>query len=308
MGVFIYLKKKYKDMAGIKGTKQNEFVEKTIVLTTGLANFKVIAINPNAAEIRTLNNIKPDVEVKEPQYIDLDLQKDGNLQNKIVFHVRGTNIVGQPDGTAKTETVNGKIEFLVAPKVRLSEAGNKQLIDKKGNQNWGTIEKLQATILEEEINPTRKKILEQFIGNTPHHEAFVGEEQLLKFVKVWLYLSNEDDCMFADLTKIMSGDVSELRTYMTQFASNEVTCLTGVNEVEKNGKKNYYQAIYNKAFARVTNKTPENLFNTALNEKYGEFKAIWGNSFKLKQFVQSASVDSPDIAEGNKNPLSDFTL
>ena len=151
-------------MSGLKVTNQKDFVENTRVLYQGLGNFKVVAINPTGVEIKKLLNIKESVDIKDPNYLNLDLQKDGVLQNKIVFYIQGTNKVSQPDGTIKVETINDKVEFLVANRVRVSSTGKQQLFDSKGNNNWVTIESISAAIAEPNINETRKKILTQFFS------------------------------------------------------------------------------------------------------------------------------------------------
>lgn len=267
-------------MSGIKGNNSNEVVLTTIDQYTGLANLKVVAINPNKEELEKLLGLDEGKIEKEPQYKDLDLQNDGNLQNKIVFHLESKTLVSDK-GVPKEAVIKTKIEFLVAPKERVSQTGKTQLVNAVGNCSWGTEEVITS-------NPKMK-----WFCKPPYHNAYVGEENLLKFVRNWLNLATNDECNFADAEKIMSGDVTELKGYLTRYPNNQVTVYLDIVEKEKDDKKTYYQTVYTKAFSRPTAKSPETIFANAFKEDYGSTKSPF-TGFELKVFYPKIEVDAPD--------------
>lgn len=256
-------------MEEIKGNNSTDQVLNQIENHVGLMNMKVVAINPTKDELVKILNIENPTNIKEPQYKDLDLQKDGILQNKIVFQLQGK----LPDGKIK----NSRLEFLVAPRERKNKDGNKtQIVNRLGQFSWNTEAEIEA-------NPNMK-----WFQHVPYHNAMIGEEQLIDFIRNWMNLGTKDNCNIGNLLATMSGDMTELKSYMTQFPNNEATVWLDV--IENNGK--YYQSVYNKAFSRPTAKTPESIFAKAFNEQYGAPKTPFGGTFELHVFVPQ--VDTPD--------------
>lgn len=294
---------------GIKGNSSTVEVQKSINQYTGLANMKVVAINPTREEIIKLFDLDETSTIKEPQYIGLDLQNDGNLQNKIVFYLKGRQlVVDTKKNTKDVQDISGRLEFLVASKERLSKTGKSQIFDKLGNSFWGTMDEAKNLSLDESINPTRRKILKQFVDNTPHHNALIGEEQVLNFVRNWYNLSNDASCNFSDPVKLFSGDVTELKNMLnTVFEDkslakdNEITVYMDVTE----NKGKYYQAIYGKAFSRPKAKNPEAIFAKSFGEEYGKPKALF-TGFELKVFIPTYNVDMADAPESNTTKKNDF--
>jgi hypothetical protein len=264
-------------MSGISGNSSDKVVLNSIDQFTGLANMKVVAINPSKSELEKLLGLEEGKIEKELQYTDLDLQNDGNLQNKVVFHLEATTKAKEKDSSLKDVVIKTRIEFLVAPKERVSQTGKTQLVNALGQCSWGTKE----TILS---NPNMK-----WFFKPPYHNAYIGEEMLLSFVRNWLNLATNDECNFADVTKIMNADVTELRGYLKQHPNNEITVYLDVTE--KNNK--HYQVIYGKAFSRPTAKSPETLFANAFKEQYGDTKSPF-TGFELKVFYPKIEVDTPD--------------
>lgn len=281
-------------MSGIAGNKSEDQVLNSVSQVTGIASLRVLAFNPNAAAIKTMLGMPPETEVKEPQYLGLDLNKDGNLQNKIAVYLgRTLEAFNEKKGAKETIKLITRVEFLVKPEVRKNKDGDKtQIVNVKGNTSWATIEDIES------LNKWK------WFNKGPFHEAIVGEEIMLDFVRNWLNLGSNDDCNFVDFKKIAAGDVTELEGYRKQFPQNEVTVLVGVTT--KNDK--IYQAVYNKAFSRPTAKTPQLVFANALKGAYGEFKADFQDSFDLKIYQVKVEVSGADKEAGTSAsaPKSDF--
>lgn len=264
-------------MSGIKGNNSNEVVLKSIDQLTGLANLRVVAINPNKAELEKLLGLEEGKIEKEPQYIGLDLNNDGILKNKIAFHLEGKVLATQKDFTKKEVLLKTRVEFIVADRERVSTTGKKQLINLYGAASWNTQDQVES-------NDKMK-----WFNKPPFHNALEGEEILLVFLRNWLNLGGDDACNLADVHKVMAGDVTELRGYMKAYPTNEVTVYLDVTE--KNDK--YYQNVYNKAFSRPTAKSPETIFANAFKEQYGEPKTPF-NGWEVKIFYPKANIDTPD--------------
>jgi hypothetical protein len=278
----------------MQGKKQEEFVESTITNFTGLADLRIVAINPTLEELNALQGSSIE---KEPQYVGISLGKDeeGNdkIQNKIVIYLSNNCLVEELDTKTDnlnkgTKKVSAKLEFLVSPTFGLSSKGNSQFINGLGNASYS---KSLETI-------TNNPKMEWFYKEEPIVQAYVGEAALLDFFKAFLYIGYDEKAGFKNREAIMKGDVTELRNYVKAVATNEVTCLLGVKE--KNGK--YYQNVYTKKFTRATMKNSKNAFIKALNEDNGEFKAEYNKDLKLRVYNPTTQIDTPD----NETIQSDF--
>lgn len=267
-------------MAGIIGNDSTTKVLKTINNYTGLANLKVIAINPTKDE---LSKILGGADVKEPEYLNLDLNKDGVLQNKIVFWLANKQLVIQKDGTKAPEEIKTRVEFLVAPRERMNKEGTKnQIVNRRGQTCWLTVEAINT-------NDNMS-----WFRHEPYHNAFIGEEILLNFVRNWMNLAADADCNFENPTKIFSGDVTELKNMLKARPNNEVTVYLDVTS--KDDK--YYQAVYSKAFSRPLASNPEAVFAKAFKEEYGAPKTKF-KDFTLRVFTPDYNIDSPDSEQSN---------
>lgn len=284
----------------MQGKKQEEFKENSASYYMGLADLKIVAINPNLIELNAL--LGATIE-KEPVYKDVSLgkDKDGNEKtaNKIVIYLSNKQIVECTDSKTDTitkdvKTVTGRIEFLVKPELELASTGSKRFINSLGNATWS--QSLETILANEKMD--------WFYKNEPIVEAYQGEAALLSFFKAYLYINYDETAGFKNRKSIMETDVTELRQYVKSVPNNEITCLLGVT-VADNGKT--YQQIYNKCFTRATAKNPITAFNKALNEQYGEFKAEYSKDFKLREYSATAKLDMPD-KEQAKSDFSSSSL
>jgi hypothetical protein len=144
----------------------------------------------------------------------------------------------------------------------------------------------------------------KWFNHEPFHNAYVGEENFLKFITNWLNLASTDNCLFADRDKIFNGDMTELRGYLAdkETANNEVTVYLDVTE----NKGKYYQSVYTNAMSRPTAKNPEAIFAKAFGEQYGKTKSPF-TGFELKVFYPKIHVDTPDEENlGTAKRKSDF--
>jgi len=270
----------------MQGNNSNEQVLNTIMYYGGLANLKIIALNPTGEELRKILNVE-DLK-KEPEYINIMIKStDGTEQayNKIVFYLSNVlpvltgkkNEFGVP--ITENATILCRKEFLVAPRQDIASTGAMRTINNLGDNTWQSIEKLKAN---EKMN--------WFSKEEPLHHAFVGEALLLKFMREYLNLETKSSCTFANVEKIMNGDLSEIRASIKPWvATNMVTCLLGA---KKDGEK-VFQQVYGKCFSRPTVKNSVEKFRKALNEPYGDFDAIYPSDLVLS-YIDTSEEDKPD--------------
>ena len=160
---------------------------------SGLANVKVIAVNPTMAELHAM-----DINVKqEPSY---DVAFSDQEYKKIVFWL------GCPDGSFR-------LEILANHTNRTSQTGKFQWINNIGQTTWA------------EDAPSY-----DWWKPEGQRKAYVGEETLINFVKAWANVAAGDEVSFDTIGEIVKGNVAEVKSLATQLASNEVRVLIGVKD------------------------------------------------------------------------------
>ncbi len=271
----------------VQGNNSAVEVSGGYTLYTGLANLKVLAINPNKEELEAMGYKPKD----EPVYTNIVFkQKDseGNEteqhRNKVVFYLGNDNL-------------KVKYEILVAPEFDIAGTGSQRIINKFGQYTYS------KTGIEGIINNPKMSWFEA----TSARQAHIGECQLIDFIKEWLNVAGDKECSLDTINDICTNaNVQELKNLknIPDFANNEATLLLGVKEVEKEGKKSYYQTVYTKCVSRPTFKNSAAKFVKALGEQYGEFKDDYQGSLNFQEYKVNVSTDTPD--EEQKPKVSDF--
>ena len=188
----------------IKVGKKSEEVE--FKNYCGIGAFKVVAINPTAKELKAMGrNVEED-----PQYVTVGDDGTKNVNIRVYL---------QTDPKAK---VNNGINMSVILMFNVSNAirkGNKiQLVDKYGDFAWGTEDEVKNKQMPTYPNGPAKI-------DKDYREAYVGEENLIKFIKTWVntpntnvykdgqfvYQPNEECECSIDMDKLFKGDFSELK-------------------------------------------------------------------------------------------------
>ena len=178
----------------IKSNDSNvEVANGGVKLYSGLANFKVIAVNPTLAELHELG-----IMVKQDPNYFVDL--NGTEYFKLCFWV-------------KNDDLTTRFEILMNSEERISKSGKHQWMNNVGQSTWSDGEP--------EYDWFKKEGL---------RKALTGEETLINFVKQWANVANGDEAYFESIAKIVKGDVAEVRALVGLLASNEVRLLIGVKD------------------------------------------------------------------------------
>lgn len=219
----------------------------------GVAPVFIKAVNPNKKEHEELFNTKLE---EAPNYLGTVTDNDGKeVQNARI------QVVFQPD----VEKIGFEMPLITMalfiqnrPKMGAA-SGKTQVIDKYGRTAWATPEELAAHMIPVYSNGPADI-------DRDYRPAYVGEEELMAFVKTYLCIPNintwdnnlkkmvpntkvkpEDcECRFDNLDKIFKGDFSEIIEALGYQPTNKIKVLLGVRTDVESGK--LYQSVYTRRF------------------------------------------------------------
>ena len=210
-------------MSGIGGNKRQSTGESNFSKKVGLFEAKVIAINPTIEEFKDKLGIELKEDSKAIEY--LGTSQDGNKTVRIDVWL---------------EEVKNKDKFKVAFFLENKERENKdgtkkQYINTVGSCSWA----------DDENN------LPKWFTERECRVAYVGEEDLYNFMRTWLGdldYRDAETTLQLEWTKLMKGNVKDLRDQIGGEWCTSVVALATVKTVEKDGDIKEYQGVYNKGF------------------------------------------------------------
>ena len=210
-------------MSGIGGNKRQSTGESNFSKKVGLFEAKVIAINPTIEEFKDKLGIELKEDSKAIEY--LGTSQDGNKTVRIDVWL---------------EEVKNKDKFKVAFFLENKERENKdgtkkQYINTVGSCSWA----------DDENN------LPKWFTERECRVAYVGEEDLYNFMRTWLGdldYRDAETTLQLEWTKLMKGNVKDLRDQINGEWCTSVVALATVKTVEKDGELKEYQGVYNKGF------------------------------------------------------------
>lgn len=203
------------------GGKQRE--QKDFTKKVGLLEARVIAINPDAEEYKELLDITLPEDSKATEY--LGMSQEGNIFLRI---------------DAWLEEVKTKEKFRVTFFLENKERENKDMTKKQYINAVGT-----CCWADDPNN------LHDWFVARDYRVAYVGEEDLYNFLRVWLgkldYRSVETT-LELDWKKLMKGNVKDLKDQVDGELCTNVVALATVATKEKDGEVKEYQSVYNRGF------------------------------------------------------------
>lgn len=223
---------------------------------TGVGSVFVVGVNPNKAELEKLYDRELD---KDPEYIT---EKDGVTSARIDFIIK-------TDPTAKCN--NGielltKFSMFIRNEYRFNKDKTKvQVIDKYGRTAWVTKEQAKA----HEI-PVYKNGPANI--DKDYRPAYVGEEDITNFLKLFLGISNVEkwvkneatgrrevvglvdnpqdcECRLENIEDYFKGKFNEIKGAINLMPNNKIKVLFGVRTTDE-GKQ--YQDVYTRKFLSNT--------------------------------------------------------
>jgi hypothetical protein len=211
-------------MSGIGGNKrQQSSGESTFSKKVGLFEANVIAINPTIEEFKDKLGIELKEDSKAADY--LGMSQDGNKTLRVDIWLE----------EVKSKDKFKAVFFLENKERENKDGSKKQYINSVGSCSWADDENnLPKWFTEREVRV-----------------ANVGEEDLYNFMRTWLGNLDYRDAettLQLDWSKLMKGNVKDLRDQINGEWCTSVVALATVKTVEKDGDIKEYQGVYNKGF------------------------------------------------------------
>ena len=211
-------------MSSIGGKKRENTGGGDFGKKVGLFECNVVAINPTLEEFKDKLGIELKEDSKAVEY--LGETRDGNNYLRVDFWLQRVN-----------NDEKYKVSFFLEDKERENKDGTKkQYINSIGMCTWAADE---------------NDLAEWFTKGRDYRVAYVGEEDLYNFVRVWLSeldYRDVDTVLQIEWKKLMRGNVKDLRDQINGEYSKSVVALATVIVKDKDGESKEYQGIYNKAF------------------------------------------------------------
>lgn len=209
--------------SGIGGkVRENDGFSKVV----GLAELKILTVNPDREEYKTILGRDLDNESKADQY--LGTSKDGNNTLRIDVWTESVK-------SKKRE----KVTFFLEDKERQNKDGSKkQYINAQGSTTWA----------DSDIN------VPDWFSKFDFRVAYAGEQELYDFLKVYLGkldFKDAETTLQLDWKKLMKGNVSQIKEQINGAYSTNVVGMYIVKTVVKDEETKEYQGIYNKMFLPV---------------------------------------------------------
>lgn len=284
-------------------TKETTAIKRYI----GIAPVQIVAVNPTKTELENIYNTTLE---KEPEYLG-STEKNG----KNVPHIRVDFVVKTNPEKSNGIEMTTKMSFFVKKSYMTNKDDTKiKVIDKYGRTAWVTKEEYQNKLIPMTQNgPAR-------IDNG-YRPCYVGEEELLKFIKNYLGINDVDEYVdkvwrmranpqdyeagFSNIEKWFGGDISEIKSAIAMMPNNYVRVLFGIRHTD-DGKE--YQDAFNKATLKYNAKknTP---IEKALNDakQNGAYPNTDFEICELKEYnptptdLNAPAVSDDDLPFGNEN-------
>ncbi len=247
----------------------NESAETEKRLYTGVTPVELVGINPTQQE---LSKLFGGGDANAPTYVGTN--DNGNKKIRLDMWLKN------PDINLLT-----KCAIWLEDEARVSQAGNKQFINRKLQSTWGKS-------LEDIKNASNM----QWFDTSTAREAKSGEVQLYEFLTALTNAStgqDDSDLELDDFSAIFDDDMNELNG-INDAIGKQFKVLLGVKE----GK---YQDVYTGYFQKGSNNGTKVMENRACDTKY-PYKADFQNSMELKEYnAPSAPAEDTtyvDMPEG----------
>lgn len=282
----------YAFMAFSKGTESKE--GNAVKRYIGVAPVFVLAVNPSKSELEKLYNTQLE---NDPEYLsEVEVGEDKHK----VQNVRLDFIVKTDAEKCGGIEFTTKASFFIRNEYRYNKDQTKvQVIDKYGRTAWVTIEQAKA----HEI-PVYKNGPANI--DKDYRPAYHGEEELTKFIKAylgisnvmkyvnntWVMVDNPEDCeaRLEDIAEYFKGNFKELRDVIALQPNNKVKILFGVKTTDDNKQ---YQAIYNQMFLKNVTTDYSKLYENLQERKAaGAYPTTEFTVCDLKEY----NVESTDLS------------
>lgn len=221
----------------------------------GVGTVHVLAVNPDNKILRSYGWSIPE-DADEPQYVYTD--DNGKPSARVRFLVQIQELEDKP--------IIG-MDFWVRPDVHINSDGSKcEIVDSYCRTAWGTKDEVKAHAIPQYANGPASI-------SSDYKPCHIGESNLLEFLRmylnitpfrmykdgVWVATKNPGQLTIDNWRGLCSGNVNELREYVSKQPDNKLKVIFGVRTTEDNKS---YQTFMTDTF----------ISNGARPDTTGEFK------------------------------------
>ena len=288
-------------MAFAKGEVSKEASEVTRYI--GFAPVKVLAFNPNKAQIKELMGFEPQ---EEPVYIGSQ-----DVDGKKVDYVRLSFVVRT---TEEPEVTQMLTYFIRNQYVKGSQSGKYFVGDHYGNTAWATEDVIKAKQTVMYSNGPAK-----LIGD--YRPLYEGEIEVIRFLKEFIVLGSPGDtngfnyvdgnwvpmpkadldnneCYFTaeEVQKMFKGDFSTIKDAIALQPNNEVKVLFGIRTREDKEYQTIYPRVLRKKSSKlniISDEITERKQAGALSNQIYEFVPLKEYKVEPTDFAAPAETESP---------------
>jgi len=238
-------------------------------LFTGLHDLNVIACNPTVEEAAKVGITLKD----EPSYTSVNEQTNAK-RIRLDFWVKSASLDFPTKHTLFLED---------SPQV--SSTGKSRFINDYGQNTYAESEEAVLNLTTSDgrkwFKPDGLRICK------------IGECELIDFMRSWMSIGADGKSKIEDISKLIAGNLSEIKPLVTKYPDRKVQLLLIVREYEGN----WYQGVYSRYFSRAGNKT------TTYWKKHLDSlttKPVYQDSLVFKEFDPLAiDTDTPKETEDN---------
>lgn len=243
----------------IVGNSSNVETQKVFNLYTGVGKAKVLAINPNLAELNALGfNF-----TNEPEYLTTD--ENGVQKLKLQFFIQN------PD----KEDLKTNITLFLENKDRVNQVGDKyEIINNLGQSTW-------AATVADAIERTNAKG-EKWFSEKGARIAKVGEVGLINLLINWVNVKPGDEVSLDTLNDIISkGNVKELKDILSIYKDNVFKVLYKVRDAGDKQYQTVESGVFDRGFKRDDDYKVFERFISQKEKSGYPVKDIWTYEFQV---------------------------
>lgn len=295
------MKKSFVNMAFSKGVESKEVEFK---LYTGVGTVQVVAVNPTKDKLEAIYGRTFD---NDPAYVSEVTVGEGNkvLNARIDFIIK--TVADKCNGIDYVT----KMPFFIQKEYRYNRDKTKvQVIDKYGRTAWVTVE--QAKNHEIPMYSNGPANIDK-----DYRPCYVGEEDLIKFIKTYLRIPNvmryvkeenkwvmgehpeECEARLDNIEKYFRGDFSEVKQAIALQPINKVKVLFGVRTTDDN--KQYQTVLTQMVLRSSVNDYSELDAFIQERKNNGAYTNIEFSNGNTIENIKEYKVEATDFSNTNTN-------
>ena len=265
---------------GVKGNVGDVVVARDIKLYTGINSARVLTINPTLEQLQAIG-----INFQNPiTYIDQN--NDGLDRTRIDVWFKcckaDSDIILANPGLKSVEELITKVSFFLTDRFKANlEKTKLGFINSFGQSAWAE----NAPGAEKLNLPT-----ETWFKSNGVRQVYDGEDVLINFIRNWVNAGREDEVFLEDVKAVIKGNAEELQSLVKPYQDNNVRIMLTVTI--KDGK--YFQAVYNKYFARWNSTSPLGWRKYIQQDKRNRPQGPW--SYALQEYKPT------DMSEAEPTP------